>query len=184
VQPSTLEQVVTNAWADAYNVGIMSAQKQMGATVPDWGAWKPGMTDANQITALGWKEALEASGHTIKDVTDTTINRLAYKIADGVNAGDPSDVIGRSLRDVLGDPARSEMIAQTETARMLTNAAMAQYQALGVTHWDWIGSADACSETCIPGIAGGPYRTDQDALIPAHPFCRCAASPHIEGHTL
>lgn len=193
VQPSTLEQVITNAWADAYDVGIMAAKVQLdsyspkfaGDFPPGWADWKPGLTDANKITALGWKEALDNSGHTIKGITDTTMRRLANRIADGVNAGDPSDVIGRSLRDLLDDPARAEKIAVTETARMLNNAAMYQYQALGVTQWDWIGSADACPEVCIPGIAKGPYSTDQDSLIPAHPFCRCAASPHIqEGHRL
>ena len=185
VQPSTLNQVVTNAWADAYHAGSMAAQVQMGNAPVGWGSWVPGMTDANSITALGWKEALDASGHTIKGITDTTIQRLANRIADGVNAGDPSDVIGRQLADILGDPGRSEMIAVTETARMLNNASMYQYKALGVTQWDWIGSADACPEVCIPGIAKGPYSVEQDALIPAHPYCRCAASPHIqEGHRL
>lgn len=190
VQSSTLEQVITNAWADAYHVGVMAAQKQLqsfeptvdGSNPKGWSDWKPGMTDANKITALGWKEALDNSGHTIKGITDTTMQRLANRIADGVNDGDPSDVIGRSLRDLLDDPARAEKIAVTETARMLNQASMFQYQALGVTQWDWIGSADACSEICIKGIAGGPYRVDQDSLIPAHPYCRCAASPHIEGH--
>lgn len=181
VQPSTLDQVITNAWADAYHVGIMAAKVQMGETVPNWDTWVPGMNDANKITALGWKEALDASGHAIKGITDTTIQRIANRIADGVNAGDPSDVIGRGLRDLLdGDAARAEKIAVTETARMLNNAAMYQYQAMGVTQWDWIGSADACPEVCIPGIAKGPYNVDQDSLIPAHPFCRCAASPHIQ----
>ncbi|MDQ0241171.1 phage portal protein [Arthrobacter bambusae] len=180
VQPSTLEQVITNAWADAYHVGIMAAQKQMGDVVPNWSTWEPGMTDANKITALGWKEALDASGHTIKDVADTTIRRLANRIADGVNAGDPSDVIGRSLREILDDPARAEMIAQTETARMLTNAAMAQYQALGLNEWVWVTSAGACSSICAPNE--GKHFPVGESLIPAHPFCRCAASPLIEGH--
>lgn len=180
VQPSTLEQVITNAWADAYHAGALSAQVQMGDVPTGWGSWKPGMTDANKITALGWKEALDASGHTIKDVTDTTMIRIANKIADGVNAGDPSDVIGRSLRDVLDDPARAEMIAQTETARMLTNAALTQYAALGLSEWVWVTSAGACPSVCAPNE--GKHYPVGETLIPAHPYCRCAASPLIEGH--
>jgi 8-oxo-dGTP pyrophosphatase MutT (NUDIX family)/phage portal protein BeeE len=182
VQPSTLEQVITNAWADAYHSGIMAAKVQMGDTPPNWGTWTPGMTDANQITALGWKEALQNAGITLKEITDTTVNRLAYKIADGVNAGDPSDVIGRALNDVLDDPVRSLMIAQTETARMLTDAAMAQYQALGVAQWTWVTSAGACPEVCSP--KDGLHFPVGESLIPAHPYCRCAAAPYIEGHAL
>lgn len=180
VQPSTLEQVITNAWADAYHVGIMAAQKQMGDVVPNWSTWEPGMTDANKITALGWKEALDNAGHTIKGITDTTMQRLANRIADGVNAGDPSDVIGRSLRDLLDDPARAEKIAVTETARMLNQASLYQYQALGLNEWVWVTSAGACPSVCAPNE--GKHFPLGESLIPAHPYCRCAASPLIEGH--
>ena len=184
VQPSTLEQVVTNAWADAYNVGAMAAKVQMGSIPTGWDTWKPGMADVNQITALGWKEALADAGLTIKDITDTTVRRLAYKIADGVNAGDPSDVIAGALDEVLGDPARSVMIAQTETARMLTNASLAQYAAMGVKQWDLVVSAGACATVCIPEEANNPHSNDDRNRPPLHPYCRCAATPHIEGHAL
>jgi hypothetical protein len=157
----------------------MAAKVQMGSIPTGWDDWKPGMTDANKVTALEWKEALSNAGHTIKDITDTTMNRLAYKIADGVNAGDPSDVIGRSLNEILDNPARSEMIAQTETARMLTNASMAQYRAFGVAQWTWITSAGACASVCAPHE--GLHYPVGESLIPAHPYCRCAASPYIEG---
>lgn len=180
IQPSTLEQVLTNAWADAYNAGSMAAKVQMGNIPTGWDSWKPGMTDANSITALEWKETLQQAGITLKGITDTTVNRLAYRIADGVNNGDPSDVIARSLNDVLDDPARAEKIAQTETARMLNNAATAQYAAYGVTEWTWVTSAGACASVCAP--KEGLHFPVGENLIPAHPYCRCAASPYIEGH--
>ena len=180
VQPSTLEHVVTNAWADAYNVGAMAAKVQMGSIPTGWDDWKPGMTDANQITALGWKEALSDAGITLKGITDTTVNNLAYRIADGVNNGDPSDVIGRSLDDILDDPARSELIAHTETARMLTNAAMDQYALFGVKQWDLVTSAGACP-TCLSLEDQNPHDIGDGKQPPVHPRCRCAASPHIEG---
>ncbi|MFC0456721.1 phage portal protein [Arthrobacter liuii] len=182
IQPSTLEQVLANAWADAYNAGSMAAKVQMGKIPTGWDDWKPGMTDANQITALGWKETLNNAGITLKGITDTTVNKLAYRIADGVNAGDPSDVIARSLNDVLDDPARAEKIAQTETARMLNNAATAQYAEFGVTEWVWVTSAGACSTGANCSAKDGKHFPVGENLIPAHPYCRCAASPYIEGH--
>jgi HK97 family phage portal protein len=180
IQPSTLEQVLTNAWADAYNVGAMAAKVQMGQIPTGWDAWKPGMTDANQITALGWKETLQEAGISLKGITDTTVNRLAYRIADGVNAGDPSDVIGGALDDILGDPLRSELIAHTETARMLTNAAMDQYALFGVKQWDLVTSAGACP-TCQSLEDQNPHDVGDGKQPPVHPRCRCAASPHLEG---
>lgn len=180
VQPSTLEQVLTNAWADAYNAGTMAAKVQMGNIPTGWADWKPGMTDANQITALGWKEALNDAGITLKGITDTTVNKLAYRIADGVNAGDPSDVIGGMLDDVLGDPLRAELISHTETARMLTNAAMDQYALFGVKQWDLVTSAGACP-TCQSLEDQNPHDVGDGKQPPVHPRCRCAASPHLEG---
>jgi 8-oxo-dGTP pyrophosphatase MutT (NUDIX family)/phage portal protein BeeE len=180
VQPSTLEQVLTNAWADAYNAGTMAAKVQMGSIPKEWDDWKPGMTDANKITALEWKETLQEAGITLKGITDTTVNKLAYRIADGVNAGDPSDVIGGMLDDILGDPLRSELIAHTETARMLTNAAMDQYALFGVKQWDLVTSAGACP-TCLSLEDQNPHEVGDGKQPPVHPRCRCAASPHLEG---
>lgn len=180
VQASTLEQVMTNAWADAYNAGTLAAKVQMGNVPTGWDAWKPGMTDANKITALEWKETLSNARITLKGITDTTMDRLAYRIADGVNAGDPSDTIARSLNELLDDPERATKIAQTETARMLTNAAMDQYALFGVAEWTWVTSAGACPAVCAPNE--GKHYPVGETLIPAHPYCRCAASPLIEGH--
>ncbi|WP_427135878.1 phage portal protein [Pseudarthrobacter sp. S9] len=180
VQPSTLEQVIYNAWADAYNVGIMAAKVQMGSIPPGWDTWKPGMTDANKITALGWKEALQDADITLKGITDTTMNKLAYRIADGVNAGSPSDLIGGELDDILGDPLRAELIAHTETARMLTNAAMDQYRLFGVKQWDLVTSAGACP-ICLSLEDQNPHEVGDGKQPPVHPRCRCAASPHLDG---
>jgi hypothetical protein len=185
IRPGQLDAVVQQAWADAYKVGMMAAQVQMGQVPVGWDAWKPGMTDANRITADGWKTALDNAQIRLKGITDTTLDKVAARIADGVNAGDPSDSIGRAISDVLGDPARAELIAHTESARMLTDASLNQYRLMGITQWDWIISAGACP-ICIDGAspANNPYSSADEGLIPAHPRCRCAASPHIEGNTL
>ncbi|MBT2537206.1 phage portal protein [Arthrobacter sp. ISL-69] len=181
VQPSTLERVVYNAWADAYNVGTLAADVQMGKVPKGWDDWEPGMTANNKVTALGWKETLADADITLKGITDTTVNKLAYAIADGVNAGDPSDDIARALTRILGDPARAELIAHTETARMLNQSAMYQYEAAGVTQWDLITSSGACTATCLPVKDANPHNIGEGPTVPLHPRCRCAASPHLEG---
>jgi SPP1 gp7 family putative phage head morphogenesis protein len=180
VRTSTLEQVLINAWADAYSVGALAAEVQLGNIPTGWDKWRPGMTEGNKVTALGWKEALQDANITLKGITDTTVNRLAYAIADGVNAGDPSDDIAKALTRILGDPKRAELIAHTETARMLNDSAMHQYRAAGVTQWDLVISAGACP-TCAEVAAANPHDVTDSRQPPIHPRCRCAASPHLEG---
>ena len=180
VQTSTLEQVMAAAWADAYNVGAMAADVQMGKIPTGWDDWAPGMADTNKVTALGWKETLAEADITLKGITDTTVNRVAYAIADGVNAGEPVDDIARALTKILGDPKRAELIAHTESARMLNQSAMYQYKAAGVTQWDLVVSAGACPD-CSTIAAANPHDMDDPRQPPIHPRCRCAASPHFEG---
>lgn len=180
VQPSTLDQVMHAAWADAYNVGAMAADVQMGKIPTGWDDWKPGMAESNKITALGWKETLADADITLTGIKDTTVNRIAYALADGVNAGDSVDDIGRALTKILGDPKRAELIAHTESARMLNQSAMYQYKASGVTQWDLLISAGACPR-CSSIAAANPRDVNDPTQPPIHPRCRCAASPHFEG---
>lgn len=180
VQPSTLDQVLVNAWADAYSVGALAAETQLGKIPVGWDDWKPGMTEANKVTALGWKETLTEARIELKGITDTTVNKLAYAIADGVNAGDPVDDIAQALTKILGDPKRAELIAHTESARMLNQSAMYQYKAAGITQWDLVISAGACP-TCSALAAANPHDVTDARTPPIHPRCRCAASPHLEG---
>lgn len=180
VQRSTLDQVITAAWADAYSAGAMAAEVQMGNTPTGWDDWEPGLADSNKVTALGWKETLAEADITLKGLADTTVNKVAYAIADGVNAGEPVDDIARALRKIIGDPKRAELIAHTESARMLNQSAMFQYKAAGVTQWDLVVSAGACP-TCTEVAAANPHVLTDTRQPPIHPRCRCAASPHLEG---
>lgn len=180
VQPSSLNQVILSAWADAYNAGSMAAGVQMGKVPTGWDDWAPGMADSNKVTALGWKETITEAQITLKGLTDTTVNKVAYAIADGVNAGESVDDIGRALTKIIGDPKRAELIAHTESARMLNQSAMYQYKAAGVTQWDLVLSAGACP-TCSEIAAANPHDVEDARQPPIHPRCRCAASPHFEG---
>lgn len=180
VQTSTLDQVIAAAWVDAYSAGAMAAEVQMGKVPTGWDDWQPGMADSNKVTALGWKETLAEADITLKGLTDTTVNKVAYAIADGVNAGEPVDDIARALTRIIGDPKRAELIAHTESARMLNQSAMFQYKAAGVTQWDLVISAGAC-DTCSTIAAANPHDVNDGRQPPIHPRCRCAASPHFEG---
>jgi hypothetical protein len=157
----------------------MAAQVQMGGIPVGWDAWKPGFADPSQVTGK-LAGLLDDAGITVKGITGTTMDRLATAIEQGVAAGDSVDGITTSLGDVV--TARAEMIAQTESARLLTNAAMNQYRDMGIRYWDLVTSAGACAQ-CLSIASANPHPVGDGNEPPVHPYCRCAASPHIEGTT-
>lgn len=181
---SALDGVIRSAWADAYNVGTMAAQVQVGNIPTGWDDWKPGFANPEQITGGGgWQAALDNAGIRLAGITDTTMDRLTAAIEKGVVAGDSVDGLARDLNAILNDPNRAELIAHTETARLVTNAAMDQYKAMGITQWDLIVSAGVCP-VCSDIAMNNPHSVgDGDSKPPIHPRCRCAASPHMEGTT-
>jgi hypothetical protein len=179
---SALDGVIRSAWADAYNVGTMAAQVQMGQVPTGWDSWKPGFANPDMITGGGgWQAALDNAGIRLAGITDTTMDRLTAAIEKGVVAGDSVDGLAKSLNTILDDPNRAELIAHTETARLVTNAAMDQYAAMGVKQWDLVVSAGVCP-VCSAIAMENPHTVgDSDSKPPIHPRCRCAAAPHIEG---
>lgn len=187
-----LETVLRRAWADAYLAGGLASGQALtdgGLTVRvsptgttagiNWADWTPGNPDAAALADNGgWQAALTRAGITLDGITATTLDRVANSIVDGLTAGSTIDDVAAGVTDVIGDPTRAEMIAHTETARMLTDASLATYGANGVAQWDWVISAGACTR-CLAGEAGNPYPVAEGGLIPAHPHCRCAAAPHV-----
>jgi hypothetical protein len=178
-----LRQVVQAAWADAYGAGTMAAQVQLGEDPSGWSTWQPGFADPTAITGGGGLTAALADADvTIKGIVGTTLDRLAGIVEQGVIAGDSVDAIGRALRDVVDDPARAELIAHTESARLLTGAAVDTYLGAGVTQWDLVTSSSGVCGTCLDVAFMNPHPlSDTGDMPPLHPRCRCAASPHVEG---
>jgi 8-oxo-dGTP pyrophosphatase MutT (NUDIX family) len=186
-----LDSIMRQLIADAWTSGIHAAAGQLPggsgslATVGgigdiDWSRWEPGHVDAAIRTADGaLADALDQIGISIRGIVGTTLDELGNRIADGLLDGDPSDRIGRGLRDLLdGDTARAELIAHTETARAMDAATMDVYRANGIDQFDVITSAGACTR-CLDLAAENPHPVSGGSLVPAHPRCRCASSPHV-----
>lgn len=184
-----LEQVIRRIIADGFTAGGWAAAQQVppGPGAPltvdyvgdiDWSAWQPGHVDAAIRTADGaLAQALDRAGVSIKGVTRTTVDLIGNRVADGLLDGAPVDAIGRTLRGLLGDADRAEMIAHTETARAMTDAALHTYTLNGIREWDLVTSAGAC-QVCMDVAAANPHTGDADAA-PLHPRCRCAVAPHV-----
>ena len=73
---------------------------------------------------------------------------------------------------------RAEMIARTETIRAYNTAAVNQYGRWGVKKWVWITAFDERTCDICANLDGQVFDLDAPRP-PAHPLCRCSASPWV-----
>jgi SPP1 gp7 family putative phage head morphogenesis protein len=200
VDPSALHKLIQLLYRNGYLAGVMVNAKELaklgiqvtgtlGAAVQgisDWGAfwaaWQPGNdAAADQLAAIGGGEGLakllEQARVTIRGIQNETLSRLARVLAAGARRGASVDEMADDLDVVLEDRARARTIATTELARSVSAATRDVYRQNAVERWDWMPAPDACA-TCEAIAAGGPYSLFDD-MPPAHPNCRCTASPHL-----
>lgn len=180
-QDDRLKDVLDSMWADAYGVGKLAAQAYIKGPDDDWTNWKPGdLSDSPRLSDLGWMDAIKSKGMTFQGIKDETLDRMGSTIDKGVKEGWSVDQLARALRDSVSDPSRAEMIAHTESARMLTAASLTQYREAGIAEWDLVTSAGAC-EVCRSVEMDNPHNAfDDESTPPLHPRCRCSVSPHGE----
>jgi SPP1 gp7 family putative phage head morphogenesis protein len=185
-----LQQVL----ADGYMAGGHAAVRQLGASAVhmntatgraimdhDWKHWIPGDTSAALKAADGGLRALlDTAGITVGGIANSVLDRIGNTVAAGLQAGLPTDAIGRAIREDVGNERRAEIIAQTESSRAVASATMETYAANGVTEWDLVISDTACDD-CVLIEAGNPYPVGDDSNAPpVHPMCRCSLSPVVE----
>ena len=157
----------------------------------DWSTWKPGNRAAEALVRPpgGLANLLDRNSRsvTIKDIDNTTLDRIGTRLADGLAVGATDTAIASTLRDVVGDPQRALMIAQTEMNRATSAATIDNYNDLGVEQVEWF-ALDGC-ELCEGNAEAGPQPIDGefpsgDSEPPAHPNCRCSLLPWIEGDSV
>lgn len=170
--------------AAAATQGVIGAGLDTVAPSADyWAGWQPGWgAAAAQAANGGLARLLNQTGTTIRGITGTTIDRLGDAIARGVAAGDSVDTVARGCRDLITDPQRATVIANTEMARAMTAAATDTYQANGVSTVDWLLEDDAC-DLCQENADAGPLPIGDEwpnGSPPAHPSCRCSLAPNID----
>lgn len=173
--------MVRQTVADGYQAGGMAAGQQLGVSTPGWDTWQPGDVDAAIQTADGGlAAALNGAGIGIKGITDSALDDLGNRIADGLLDGLSVDDVAASLAD-WASGFRAERIAQTEVARAQDSASQAAYVSNGIGEFDIVVSDGACP-TCEDAAAAGPYPAGE-SIVPVHPYCRCASSPRLDDVT-
>lgn len=119
-------------------------------------------------------------GKLIRGIDKTTLADVQRIIAQWLESGGTLDELTRQLTPIFNDPARAELIAQTESSNAYNSGAIQRWQDAGVEKMKFrtVQDAHVCP-TCRP-LAGkiGTIEDGWDGLfIPIHPGCRCYASP-------
>jgi hypothetical protein len=184
--PAPLTDVFRKVYADAYASGIHVAAQSAGRSIAtqaggvaqyassiDWTKWKPGDPEAAlQVANGGLTDLLNAAGQTINGIYGTTETRLGNIIGDGLAAGDSTSTIAAAMSDLINNPDRAQMIADTETNRAQTAAQAEQLDALGFSQFEWMAYDGACEE-CQGQEDSNPHDIG-DEMPPGHPSCRCS----------
>ena len=123
-------------------------------------------------------------------ITDSTRDMIRTAISDGLAANVGRDGIITSIEALTGfSSQRADMIAETEIARVNSQAALQTYRAAGdvgvIVKKEWlIAAANVCDE-CRANADEGAIDLDQnfssgDDTPPAHPGCRCSVAPVVQ----
>ena len=195
ISQGQVKEILEQIYGDSYFAGSHAAATQIGGgarvtadleaadAAANWSDWTPGWAEAANLTRLGGlQDLLDQAGVTIQSIEQTLMERLGNVIADGLSAGDSTDVMANNIADAVGGNA--DLIAITESARAMQAATMDTYQANDVDSWNWLAEDDAC-QICLDAVDDGPYDSNNppDPDIPAHPRCRCAPVPVVDTET-
>ncbi len=190
---ATLRLLQTDGYLTGAHAAVVTLERlgvQATATLDgrvSWTAWRPGDPEtARLLEAAGDTPGLAGLLHqaevTIKSVRDGYLNRLGDTLAAGIERGASVDELARDLRDLL-TVDRATMIAQTETARAMTTAAMETYRANQVAGKAVITAEDErVCEFCASNESAGPIPLADSfpsGEPPTHPLCRCAIVPFL-----
>lgn len=127
--------------------------------------------------ALAW--AQDYSYDLVSQVNDTTRTVLQEKVSRWIESGEPLDALKESLSPWFGEE-RASNIAQTETTRSFAEGNRTAWQASDVVTgrtWQTANDELVC-DICGP-LDGTEHEIDDD-MPPAHPRCRCWASPTVD----
>jgi len=125
-------------------------------------------------------------GNLIKDILDTTKNKLRKTLAEGIAEGEKISSLASRVSAVYDEAKgyRAIRIARTETITASNQGALQAYdQSEVVKKKEWLIAGDACDD-CIP-MNGEKVKLHSNfscgvSTPPLHPNCRCTILPVIK----
>lgn len=163
-----------------------SKEQLVRARSIDWDNWRPGNRAAAQLVAPkgALRNLLDSRGILIQELTNTTIDRIGTILGRGLYEGATRDEIAKDLQfeieEMLDDPARSVVIAQTEMSRAVVESNLETYRETNVEYLEYL-VADPCDD-CSENLAASPIPIDgtwPNGNPPVHPNCMCDVAPYI-----
>ena len=100
---------------------------------------------------------------------------LALSLDQGLSADETADAIDY----IIDDPARSMVIARTETSRALVDSNLTEYRDAGIESVQWLVAdpCDICEQNADMIMPMGEEFPSGDVQPPAHPNCVCDLAP-------
>ena len=221
IRPNTayLQAVLRRLYADAWVLGqdvALSAYARAALGVnkaptandinvainTNWDNWSPGNRGAAALVSppKGLRDLLErnvSKPATIDGMTNTLLDRIGTRLADGLNVGATASTtaralltdekIGAAIREnvnvAINDSARALMIATTEYSRAFNVSNVDNYGELGVEQVEWLAldPCDLCADNDGVVVTLGEAFPSEDTEPPAHPNCRCTILPVVDG---
>ena len=130
---------------------------------------------------------------TLKQLTQTTLDRINTAVANGVANGHDYKTISQSIYAAINGQSpetiptapmapgsygtdvavqtRADIIAMTETNRAYNAGTIDTYVEAGASGWNWITDGNPC-ELCLAKESENPHALDDD-VPPEHPYCQC-----------
>lgn len=109
-------------------------------------------------------------------VTDKTRNSVRQSISTSLSLGEDQKAAVERLRKTVADPARAELIAQTEAVNGYQGGMYGYAKAAGAVAKEWqnLGATDFCKTNTDAGIIPIDDKFPSGHQQPsAHPRCRC-----------
>lgn len=113
-----------------------------------------------------------------KDINNTTKADIKEQIKTSLALGETRQELEGRITNVIDNPYRAQMIAQTESIRAFSAGRIAVGQRMGVQKKQWITNG-AVDEACTSAAGQGIIPINEsfingDDYPPAHPNCKCA----------
>lgn len=156
------------------------------ASAINWDEWSPGNRAAAALVKPkgALRKLLDERYIRIQELNNTTVDRIGTVLGRGLEAGLSRDEIAKDLRynidELLDDPARATVIAQTEMSRAVVESNMDLYRESGVEYVQYL-VADPCDE-CAENEAVGVLPIGEEfpnGNPPVHPNCMCDLAPYV-----
>jgi Dinitrogenase reductase ADP-ribosyltransferase (DRAT) len=177
----TLAKALELIYAGGWAFGKDDAISAINDTGFDWDTWSAGNEAAAALVDAprGLTNLLYNKGIVLNGIDETTMDRIGSALALSLDQGLSADETADAIDYIIDDPARSMVIARTETSRALVDSNLTEYRDAGIESVQWLVAdpCDICEQNSDMIMPMGEEFPSGDVQPPAHPNCVCDLAP-------